>query len=306
MIDYKTYDEQIEILKSRGLIITDDEYVKNFLIENNYYNVINAYKDAFIEKGVTPDKFINGTSFQDIQSLYVFDKTMRLIFSDRLIDIERTFKSVLAHEFSKTHLNHDYLNVNNFDVLNYPIESSKLVTQMAEILYNEEQKQNKMICHYKNIHNVVPLWVFMNVLTFGNVSYFFSCMKQSDKKNVCIQLSAIFNNRLTPPDVKNSIKIANLLRNKAAHDQRIFDFNSYPLTVSQNHPLLKKYKISTPPYNLFGAICCLYDFTNKDKFNNFVQLLSDCAQQTIMQVKSIDPKKIIDITGIPYDFLGIK
>lgn len=37
---FKTLDEQISILKSRGLIIPDEEAAKLSLLCNNYYNVI--------------------------------------------------------------------------------------------------------------------------------------------------------------------------------------------------------------------------------------------------------------------------
>lgn len=47
MIDFKTYDEQIEILRNRGMRIWDSEKdtVIKLLKRNNYYNIINGYKD---------------------------------------------------------------------------------------------------------------------------------------------------------------------------------------------------------------------------------------------------------------------
>ena len=44
--DFKTIEEQIEILKTRGIII-NDERAKEILTENNYYYLINGYKDLF-------------------------------------------------------------------------------------------------------------------------------------------------------------------------------------------------------------------------------------------------------------------
>lgn len=37
--EFKTIDEQLEILRSRGLSITDDEKAKEFLLHNNYYRI---------------------------------------------------------------------------------------------------------------------------------------------------------------------------------------------------------------------------------------------------------------------------
>ena len=49
-IDETDYDEQVEILKSRGLLIANETEAKYMLKVNNYYNVVNAYKDIFIQK----------------------------------------------------------------------------------------------------------------------------------------------------------------------------------------------------------------------------------------------------------------
>lgn len=42
---FKSYEEQLNIMKKRGLIITDDEVVLKKLKRENYYNIINGYKD---------------------------------------------------------------------------------------------------------------------------------------------------------------------------------------------------------------------------------------------------------------------
>lgn len=36
---FKTVDEQLELLRSRGLIISDDAKAKDFLLRNNYYRI---------------------------------------------------------------------------------------------------------------------------------------------------------------------------------------------------------------------------------------------------------------------------
>lgn len=37
--EFKTVDEQLEILRSRGLKIVNDEKAKEFLLNNNYYSI---------------------------------------------------------------------------------------------------------------------------------------------------------------------------------------------------------------------------------------------------------------------------
>lgn len=50
MKKFKTYDEQIELLKTRGLKIDDENFALNKLQEDNYYNIINGYKDLFLDE----------------------------------------------------------------------------------------------------------------------------------------------------------------------------------------------------------------------------------------------------------------
>ena len=49
MKEFKTYDEQIQLLKSRGLTFVDEDFAKEKLEEENYYSIINGYKDLFLD-----------------------------------------------------------------------------------------------------------------------------------------------------------------------------------------------------------------------------------------------------------------
>ncbi|MCD8871420.1 hypothetical protein V2W23_11990 [Staphylococcus gallinarum] len=53
MRPFKTLDEQINILMDRGLQINDYDNVKTYLIQNNYYNVVNMYSKLFQEKEIS-------------------------------------------------------------------------------------------------------------------------------------------------------------------------------------------------------------------------------------------------------------
>ncbi|MDE6200454.1 MAG: Abi family protein [Clostridiales bacterium] len=304
MVDFKTYEQQIDILRNRNLIIGDKQSAIDFLNLNNYYNVINAYKDIFIQQGYTPEKFIDGTTFDDFVQLYNFDKLIRLALSDFLIIIERVFKSIIAYEFSKAHGNSniDYTNINNFDTISEPTESSKLVTYIDNQINHDYSVGNKMICHYIDTHGLVPLWVNVNLMTFGNMSKFYMCMKESDKRSVAKNLSNVLKKNIQFNDISNSIKILVLLRNKTAHDQRIYDFSSDKLIVSHNNKLLKQHRI--PPRNdLFGALCCMNDFLLQDDFNNLQQLLSNFIKEIKNNVDQSIMNRILNKMGIPQSFL---
>ena len=62
MKEFKTYEEQIELLKIRGLKFENEEFALNKLQEDNYYSIINGYKDLFLDKEDS-NKFKNNVTF---------------------------------------------------------------------------------------------------------------------------------------------------------------------------------------------------------------------------------------------------
>lgn len=104
MHEYKTFNQQIDILRSRGLLINNIEEAKEILTIHNYYNVINGYKDLFCkidEEG--NEKFIDGSTFDEIYALYCFDRELRSIIFKYSLQIENTLRTLVAHIFSKYH-----------------------------------------------------------------------------------------------------------------------------------------------------------------------------------------------------------
>ena len=79
--DFKVIDEQVELLIKRNIVITDNEkeYVKRYLLNNNYYCVINQYSKFFMSKIDTKDLYDNNVSFENIKAVHQFDKTIKRI-----------------------------------------------------------------------------------------------------------------------------------------------------------------------------------------------------------------------------------
>lgn len=62
MKEFKTFNQQLTILRNRGMIVPTDGRPKRFLEQENYYNVINGYKDLFLRKdthgnAITPETY---------------------------------------------------------------------------------------------------------------------------------------------------------------------------------------------------------------------------------------------------------
>lgn len=66
-------------------------------------------------------------------------------------------------------------------------------------------------------HGYIPLWVLVNVLTFGKIENFYKNMKPADKTSVAKQFN------LQPDELAKFMHMLALARNKCAHDERFFD-----------------------------------------------------------------------------------
>ena len=88
---FKNLDQQIDILKSRGLVVTDIEKAKNILLRENYF-FISGYRHLFM-KSWKDTNFIPGTTFEELYAMFVFDRRVRNIFFKNLLIVENNMKS---------------------------------------------------------------------------------------------------------------------------------------------------------------------------------------------------------------------
>lgn len=110
MKDFKTKEEQINILKTRGMSFDDEENAKKILLNNNYYNIINGYKDLFLDS-TNRLSYKPGTKFEEIYALYEFDRQLRNIFLEYILKIENSMRSLIAYYFSQSYGNDNYLKI---------------------------------------------------------------------------------------------------------------------------------------------------------------------------------------------------
>ena len=62
MRPFKNLEQQIQILRERGLAFDNEEEAKLYLLDNNYYNIINMYSKVFQEN---TNQYVSGTEFKE-------------------------------------------------------------------------------------------------------------------------------------------------------------------------------------------------------------------------------------------------
>ncbi len=222
---FKSYRQQLNILRSRGMVIgkgSQGSRVMRILERENYYNVINGYKELFLASKATPtadEVYKAGVTFDEVYALYQFDRELRNIYLKYLLKLENTFKTVISHEFSARYGHDNYLKTENFDTSceRSIANAVKLIGDIQQEIARQMSKHHQVITHYMTEHGYIPLWVLVNVLTFGKIENFYKNMKPADKAVVARQFG------LQPGELAKFMHMLTLARNKCAHDERFFD-----------------------------------------------------------------------------------
>jgi len=90
--------EQIELLKARGLRIPDEQRVARYLRNISYYR-LSGYMYPFLTD-TKRHRYKNGTTFEDILNLYRFDRELRILIFAAIEKIEIAFRAQIINHYS--------------------------------------------------------------------------------------------------------------------------------------------------------------------------------------------------------------
>ena len=145
---FKTLDEQIDILTKKGLVVEDIDAAKTILLRENYF-FLSGYRHLFMK----PDDnktYLEGTTFNELYSMFLFDRQIRNIIFKNILIVENNLKSILAYIMSKNHgfKENNYLNPNNF------VKDSRRNRQINDLIRKMKRqisvngKQHTATAHY--------------------------------------------------------------------------------------------------------------------------------------------------------------
>ncbi len=97
MKEYKSNEELLNYLESKGVVIKNRKSALDVIEKYTYYSVVNTYKKVFKING----KYLDNVTFEEIYSLYNFDKYLKNIFLKYALEIEQVVKSLIANTISE-------------------------------------------------------------------------------------------------------------------------------------------------------------------------------------------------------------
>lgn len=275
---YSSPQQIVKILKSRGMIITDEYKAENYLMNIGYHR-LSAYIYPFYKTPKVDLVLKEGTSFRQVLTLYRFDKKLRMLLFNEIEKIEVAIRSVLANigcqeledRYWITHREY-YANAEKFNQTLSIIE--KELSSSKED-YIEGFRHN---C----IETYPPAWMITEVLSFGNLNYIYSNISSNQLMKY---IAGYFG--LKPPVFTSWLTVLANLRNMCCHHARVWN-RDFMLNPAEPKKTKNKW-IDTSKVDkkrIYYRLCIIrYFLSSISPNNNF----NDKLSKLFVDFPSIDP-----------------
>lgn len=161
-------DDQLVLLRSRGMVIADEPTARHYLTHISYYR-LRAYWIPF--EGPVPAAgghiFIPGTTFEDVLALYVFDRHLRLLVLDAIERVEVALRAAWAHQVALSHGPHGHIDPAHHH--NHDFHANSIDDLWKEI----DRSNDLFISHYRRTYNdpvLPPVWMAAEIISLGVLS----------------------------------------------------------------------------------------------------------------------------------------
>lgn len=244
-----SFEQQAELLISRGLIADKDELVSKLRVVN-YYR-LSAYWYPF--RNQQEDTFKPNTTLEKIWRRYTFDRQLRLLVMDAIERFEIAVKTsmIICHSHAYDAFGYTakiYLpNLNDKQYSNFMHKINEATTRSKEVFVRHFKS------NYGDTHSLLPIWMSAEIMTFGMMLTMFRGLDTKLQQKIAKDYKI-------PDKVLLSWLVAiNTIRNVCAHHGRLRD---RVLDYSPMIPRINKYPEWHNPFSIaqdriFGMLTIL-------------------------------------------------
>ena len=205
-----SYPDQIALLHSRGLVIRDVQAATEFLRHINYYR-FSGYCLAFEQ---SRHSFRLGTTFEQVQAAYDFDRALRDVMTEGLEAMEVDLRTTIGYHFGQGHGAFGHTDPGSFfRVFGHAEWRRKL---HEEAWRSSELFVKHFRARYREFPDL-PVWVITEIMSFGSLSKMYRGMWKKDKKTIAGKYG------LQPNVLESWMHHLTYVRNLCAHHCRLWD-----------------------------------------------------------------------------------
>ncbi len=248
-----TIDEQITQLEKRGLEIKDKYFAESYFINVGYYRLSGYWWSMQSDK--IKHIFKPNSNFENVISLYNFDRELRLLLFDIIEKIEIALRTKIVY-----YLSHE-LNPWWFEDPTYAKNQSNhnrnLESIDRELSYTKEIFIKQHYIKYSTDSRRPPAWKTLDVQSFGTISKLYGNLSDSinAKDTIAVDFGTV--NKSYLPSWLQSIA---QIRNICAHHGRIWNKNlpgRPKLLKSPPFDWIINVPLHTDHHKLYIHICCM-------------------------------------------------
>ena len=212
-----TFDQQLDLLKQRGMTVADDAYALRRLATISYYRLSGYWypkRQISPSNGELLNDFRPNTTFSQVIELYEFDRELRLLVLDAIERIEISIRTQMTYHFGHTHGAFGHTDKNNF----HPrFDHQKWLSSIES---EADRSRDQFIQHYNATYRGfprLPIWMATEVMSLGSLSFLYKGMVTADKRKV----SNFY--QLHPKRLQNWLHVITYVRNVCAHHSRLWN-----------------------------------------------------------------------------------
>lgn len=220
-------DELVDRLAERGLRIPDTDRAARYLRHIGYYR-LSPYTIPF-QQDRRDHLFREGTAFDDVLALYVFDRALRLLVMDALERVEVAVRAALTDHMSTTYDDpHWYMDASHFQDRGKHAGLLRIVRESCEerLRGSPDAGEDSLVHrsaleHYLTTYctpDLPPSWLMVETLTVGQLSSTYSNLsRRSNRTAVAASVG------LTAPVLGSWMQTYVRVRNICAHHGRLWN-----------------------------------------------------------------------------------
>lgn len=302
--EFKTLDEQLDIFRSKGLKIENEQEARDVLLMENYF-FINGYRHIFM-KSNKDKRFVSNATFDELHAMFLFDRNLRNILFKNLLVIENNIKSIISYQLSKKYgyKEKDYLKKSNFTTDNKEQRRVEDVINKMKKQIRINGSKHTATYHYINNYGYIPLWILVKVLSFGLINELYGIIKPED------QLSIAEHYNLDVESLEIYLALLSNYRNLCAHEDIVFDHRSQRQIPDNRFHILLKIPKTDAEYiygknDIFALIIILKQMLKNEKFEEMMYEIENEFVEFDNKVDSVPLEKLYDKMGFPENYKDI-
>jgi len=211
---YQSPSLLVELLKSRGLTISDESEAETSIRNVGYYR-LSAYLYPLLAKPKHQQIFKQGSDMSTALSLYRFDHELRVLLFGAIAKIEVAIRSAMANIVAKETGNIFWMtDAKMFASLD------RYAATMAIIDHELRHSKEEFISHFKEKYSnpYPPAWMLVEILPMGALNHIYSNISDNSLRK---KIAAAFS--LPVPVFNSWLTIIILTRNACCHHARVWN-----------------------------------------------------------------------------------